>query len=152
MKEISPIKDRLMQFIKYKGITVQAFERLCGLSNGYVAAIRKGIGSEKLENILTQFPELNRAWLLGRCSEMLRNEQIFDTPSNIASLEAKISNEQDNGHLKQALNDTHSLIECEKKLRQKEEEIMELRLRITQIQEDLLKSQQQFINHLLSKK
>lgn len=148
MKEVSPIKDRLMQFIKYKGITVQAFERLCGLSNGYVAAIRKGIGSEKLENILTQFPELNRAWLLGRCSEMLRNEQIFDTPSNIASLEAKVMKTEKDRQCRE-------LTECERKLREREDYIICLHEKISKIQQEFIERQQEMLNlfsALLSKK
>nr|DAL65643.1 MAG TPA_asm: Regulatory protein [Caudoviricetes sp.] len=49
MGKESEVKERLYQFIKHQDISVQAFEKQCGMSNGYVAAIRKGIGSEKLE-------------------------------------------------------------------------------------------------------
>lgn len=58
------IKDRTLEFIRYKGISMKAFETQCGLSSGYVTSMRKGYGSEKLNNVLTAFPELNRDWLL----------------------------------------------------------------------------------------
>ena len=58
------IKNRLIQFIQHKQMTVKAFEESCGMSNGYVSSMRKGLGAEKLNNVLTKYPDLNREWLL----------------------------------------------------------------------------------------
>ena len=66
------ISERIRHFIEYRGITVKSFESAAGLSNGYVNGIRKGIGSEKLADILRAFPELSRNWLLFGEGEMLR--------------------------------------------------------------------------------
>ena len=66
------LKDRLTQFIEYKKIPRSAFEKRCGLSNGYTRNIKENIGSSKLENILSTFPELNRVWLLTGAGEMLK--------------------------------------------------------------------------------
>lgn len=68
----SAVKQRLVQFIKSMHLTQRAFEIRCGMSNGYVANIRKGIGEDYLLNIAQQFPELNRAWLLFGEGEMLK--------------------------------------------------------------------------------
>ena len=68
----SAVKQRLVQFIKSMHMTQRAFEIRCGMSNGYVANIRKGIGEDYLLNIAQQFPELNRAWLLFGEGEMLK--------------------------------------------------------------------------------
>ena len=65
------IKERVLAFIKYKGLKMKVFENQCGLSSGYITSMRKGFGSEKLNNVLTQFPELNREWLLYGEGEML---------------------------------------------------------------------------------
>lgn len=65
------ISDRIRHFEENQGITVKRFESTAGLSNGYVNGIRKGIGSEKLADILRAFPELNRNWLLFGEGEML---------------------------------------------------------------------------------
>ena len=65
------IKERIKQFADSKGIPIYKFESTAGLSNGYVNGIRKGIGSEKLSDILRAFPELNRNWLLFGEGEML---------------------------------------------------------------------------------
>jgi len=65
------IKERTLEFIKYKGISVKEFEMRCGMSNGYVSSMRKGFGTDKLSNVLSAFPELNREWLLYGEGEML---------------------------------------------------------------------------------
>lgn len=69
----SAIKQRLVHFIKIMRLTQKAFEDRCGMSNGYVANIRKGIGNDKLLNIVQQFPQLNREWLLYGEGEMLKS-------------------------------------------------------------------------------
>lgn len=68
------VKDRIYQFCKERGIAVRTFEQNCGLSNGYVSSMRKGIGVGKLENVLNAYPEINREWLLYGEGEMLRQE------------------------------------------------------------------------------
>lgn len=67
------VKDRTIEFVKYKGITMKSFELKCGLSTGYVTSMRKGFGADKLNNVLTAFPELNRDWLLYGEGEMLKS-------------------------------------------------------------------------------
>lgn len=69
----SAVKQRLVQFIKFMHLTQKAFEDRCGMSNGYVANIRKGIGEDKLLNIVQQFPQLNREWLLYGEGQMLKS-------------------------------------------------------------------------------
>lgn len=69
---MNTVKDRTMLFIKFKGITMKTFEQRCDLSTGYVTSMRKGFGSEKLNNVLMAYPELNREWLLYGEGEMLK--------------------------------------------------------------------------------
>lgn len=69
------VKERLIEFIKYKGLSLSKFEKYVGLSNGYVYNISKGIGSDKLQRILTKFPELNQDWLINGEGEMLASHQ-----------------------------------------------------------------------------
>lgn len=66
------IKDRTIKFVKFKKLQMKEFERMCGLSSGYVTSMRKGYGSDKLKNVLAAFPELNREWLLYGEGEMLK--------------------------------------------------------------------------------
>lgn len=75
MNEVSQmIKSRLSAFIEYKCLTNAAFEKKCGLSNGYIRNFKGNLGVKKLEDILTSFPELNKEWLLFGKGEMLKSD------------------------------------------------------------------------------
>lgn len=75
------VKERLLSFIKYKGLSNLAFEKACGLSNGYLRNFKGNIGQDKLANILTAFPELNKDWLLYSEGEMLVGQQNPEIPA-----------------------------------------------------------------------
>lgn len=67
----SSVKERLIDFITYKGLNKNAFESMCGLSSRYVSNITKMIGADKLRQISAVFPELNTEWLLSGNGSML---------------------------------------------------------------------------------
>ena len=58
------VKERLIQFIKYKGLSQRKFEIEVGLSNGYINNIRNGIGASVLQKLLGKFPDLSQNWLI----------------------------------------------------------------------------------------
>lgn len=84
------VKQRIYAFIKYKSISVKKFEELCELSNGYISSMRKGFGTDKLNNVLNVFPELNREWLLYGEGEMLLKSEPEAGQKNVL---AKKTNE-----------------------------------------------------------
>lgn len=65
------VKNRLLTFIRHKGLTIRDFERSCNMSNGYVNSIRQSIGRQKLQDIMIQYPDINRDWLLYGDGNML---------------------------------------------------------------------------------
>jgi hypothetical protein len=71
--------DRLMQFIKYVGLSARQFDLSIGASNGYTLRMQKNsasIGSDVIENIIKTYPQLNVIWLITGEGEMLKeNEQ-----------------------------------------------------------------------------
>lgn len=69
------VKQRLIQYIEYKNMSIRSFERKCGLSNGYIRSIEQTIMPRKLKSISLQFPDLNQSWLLTGEGEMLNKEQ-----------------------------------------------------------------------------
>jgi hypothetical protein len=70
------VKSRLIKYIQFKSIPISQFERMCGMSNGYINSIRKTLGIEKLDNVLKKFPDLNREWLLTGEGSMLQKTSL----------------------------------------------------------------------------
>lgn len=68
----STVKERVIELIKSKKISIREFERLCNLSNGYVKGIKHSILPDKMRGITLQFPDINPIWLLTGDGEMLR--------------------------------------------------------------------------------
>lgn len=66
------VKQRLIDYIKFKSIPVNRFEKACGLSTGYVGNIRVSIQPDKISSIAHSFPDLNTGWLLTGEGEMLK--------------------------------------------------------------------------------
>ena len=68
------ILERIKQYIDYKGISVAAFEKSIGMSNAsFGKSLKNGgaIGTDKLENILSVYPDLNIIWLTTGRGEMI---------------------------------------------------------------------------------
>lgn len=76
------VKERLISFIKTKGISTREFQEQCGLSNAYVANLKRAPTADKIEKILRSFPELNVNWLLKGEGEML-NSAADERPYSI---------------------------------------------------------------------
>ena len=98
---MSTVKERIYEIIEAKGMNAYTFEKTCGLSNGYLKAIKEDIGSSKLELILRKFKEISPDWLLLGEGEMLRKDDncnyqsahgvdisqtMINQPPNIAAL------------------------------------------------------------------
>ena len=65
------VKDRLITYLKKKGIGRNKFEKAAGLSFGYITNLKKSPGTDVLVKILTAAPDLNKDWLLTGEGEML---------------------------------------------------------------------------------
>lgn len=65
------LKDRLLEFIEFKSLTVQGFEKYVGLSNAAVSKMGDNTRRSTIDKISIKFPELNRVWLLTGQGDML---------------------------------------------------------------------------------
>lgn len=65
------IKDRIIQFIEYKNISINAFEKSIGASKSYISNT-KSISAEVASNILRSYSDLNPGWLLTGEGSMLK--------------------------------------------------------------------------------
>lgn len=79
------VKERLVMFIKNRGLSQKRFEAMVGLSNGYVNNISKGLGASKMAEISLRFPELNQQWLLtGEGDMLIPSEEHIHGENNMA--------------------------------------------------------------------
>ena len=65
------IKERIIEFINYKGISKNAFENACNISKRYLSNLKGTPGARIIKNIHDAFPELNTTWLITGTGEML---------------------------------------------------------------------------------
>lgn len=74
------VKDRIKEFCKAENSTVSAFEANIGVANGYVNAISKSIGLDKIKTILEKYPNLDIEWLLVGNGNMHKKDIALNTP------------------------------------------------------------------------
>lgn len=65
------MKDRLLKYLKYRKMGQNAFEDMCGLSNGTIGKINHGIRSDKVALIAKTCDDLDIRWLLTGEGDML---------------------------------------------------------------------------------
>jgi len=71
------VLERLKEYIDFKSINIAQFEKEIGMSNNsFRKSLKNGgaIGSDKLENILNKYPDINSEWLLTGKGNMLKEE------------------------------------------------------------------------------
>lgn len=72
------ILERIKEYIDFKKLAVSAFERSIGMSNAsFGKSLKNGgaIGTDKLENILNIYTDINPVWLLTGKGDMLVGEK-----------------------------------------------------------------------------
>lgn len=79
----SPVKQRLINYIKHKGISIRQFCLSIGASPSFVANIVKSIQPDKINSIANQYPDLNTGWLLTGEGKMLKED--YSTQTNPAA-------------------------------------------------------------------
>lgn len=66
--------NRILNFIKYSGMSVRQFDLSIGASNGYTLRMVKNnasVGSDVIEKIIQKYPEINLVWLITGKGPML---------------------------------------------------------------------------------
>ena len=71
----SQIKQNILQFIEYKGITRYKFYQLTGITRG-VLDQNNGMNEDNITRFLDSFPEINANWLLTGKGSMLREGEV----------------------------------------------------------------------------
>jgi SOS-response transcriptional repressors (RecA-mediated autopeptidases) len=72
MRESSVIKQRIIQYLDYKGISKYECYKETGLTNG-VLSQKNGMSEDGILKFLSQYADINTDWLLSGKGEMLKN-------------------------------------------------------------------------------
>lgn len=68
------VKQRLLLYLKEKGLGQNKFEKIAGISNGYISHLKSSPSSDILMKILNASTDLNREWLMTGVGDMLIRE------------------------------------------------------------------------------
>lgn len=84
------VKERLINYLKYKGISQIKFQESIGASNGYVRNIVNTIGATYAHKISMAYPDLNMGWVITGEGEMLND--VAQNRVNTNNIENSINN------------------------------------------------------------
>ena len=82
MEEISPTKEKILQYLDYKGISKADFCRQTGFSyeNFKGKSLKSDIGGAILGKIITIYSDISAEWLLTGEGSMLKTESLSKSP------------------------------------------------------------------------
>lgn len=104
------IIERIYNYLDFKKIKPSEFERICGISNGYLGKQHKrlsDIGESILIAIIENYPDINPLWLVMGKGKMLQSEEQENISSETTRLFLKTIQKQaeEIGQLKQQILD-----------------------------------------------
>ena len=76
------MKQRVKEYLKYKGVKTIEFSATIGVSNAYISSIKKSIQPDKLTRIQECYPDLNIEWLVTGRGNMLNTPQHMSVINN----------------------------------------------------------------------
>ncbi len=133
------VKNRIKTFCKEEGIPVSAFEESIGVSNGYVNAISKSIGLDKINSIVETYSNLNIEWLLTGRGDMLKTKRTTGNtflPRNEFD-ECKSTNLSTEKQTNAPQNDNVIIPQLISTIQDQAEEIGRLKARVEQLEREL---------------
>lgn len=71
------VKQRLVKYLRFKGLGQNKFEAMAGIGNGYISNLKKAPGIGHLTKILKAAPDLNEKWLTEGIGEMLKTSEAI---------------------------------------------------------------------------
>lgn len=81
-RDFSLIKDRILQYLDYKGVTKYRFYKEANVTNGTLT-LKSGINEENLIKFLMFANDVSLEWLLLGKGEMIKNYEFKDLKENI---------------------------------------------------------------------
>lgn len=89
MRKISPVKERILQYLDYKNISVSKFYSETGISRSTLIK-PSGASEETIAKTIATYRDISLIWLLTGKGEMIKNEDYTDE-SVVSEKEIKYS-------------------------------------------------------------
>ncbi len=86
------MKQRIKEYLKYKGVKIIEFSATIGVSNAYISSIKKSIQPDKLTRIQECYPDLNIEWLVTGRGNMLNTPQQAMSVTNYGTNSGTMAN------------------------------------------------------------
>ena len=155
----SPVMARLVQYIKYIGKYVNAFEAEWGVSKNYIRNTERYIKPEYLDKLMSDHPDIDLNWLIaGRGSMLLsETENLSENKTNLAKQNKKEERLFSIKEVNTILNKQKEVMteEFGKIIMEKMTHIIEGQLDLLKIQvksqSDTIQGQKEMINNVLDK-
>lgn len=92
---MSKAVHRIMQVISALNMSARQFDISIGTANGYILRMEKNnasVGSDVIERIIKQYPQVNLVWLITGKGDMFLTESTESKTRNSQEIEAYINN------------------------------------------------------------
>ncbi|WP_378187604.1 hypothetical protein ACE939_04560 [Aquimarina sp. W85] len=96
-KKIYNTVDRILQFIEYKSLSKREFAKKIGVSHSLIGK-SNNIGSDKLERIISNYPELNPRWLITGVGKMIQEDDSTKEETIDEMINSRIDHKIDGVH------------------------------------------------------
>lgn len=124
------VKDRIFEYLKYKGVSITKAESLLCWSKGALLK-SNSISSDRLGEFYLHFCDVSPEWLLTGKVEMLKKPTNQEASGNVSTLEAEKSFlEKEFFYLKAIRDKNADLIKAMDVIEEKDKEILRLKAEI----------------------
>lgn len=80
MREISIIKQNILKYLDFKGVSKYEFYQKTKVSNGILSQ-KSGISEDSILKFLSYYTDINPEWLLTGEGEMLKSDAVSGKPA-----------------------------------------------------------------------
>ncbi len=77
MHDFSPIKENIIQYLEYKGISQYQFYKDTGVTRG-ILGMKTGLSEDNIKKVLACYGDINPLWLITGNGDMLIAEKSYD--------------------------------------------------------------------------
>lgn len=77
MQDFSPIKENIIQYLEYKGISQYQFYKDTGVTRG-ILGMKTGLSEDNIKKVLACYSEINPLWLITGHGDMVIADKSHD--------------------------------------------------------------------------